>query len=300
MKTRLVAIAKDEGAYLADWVFHHRYFGFDEVHVCLNRTSDGSVDVLERIKDHDPAVSYEHVDWIDYCPPGIAKQMQKIAYAKAVGGARQDGVDWLMFLDVDEFWVPATFATRIDAYLDQLFADRPTGAVCHLWHNEHGKEAAFSPIVAVLSCSISPNVKTLFPVTDVDSVRVHVPRLKDDVPVYDADGEPMAFHEKTQRGAQNTIGQKSAFVLHRMYRSETEYLATTLRGNPERDDHGLKRNRKGYLAAQSTGGGGYGDPRLMMRICRRANVSYRRPAWRLYWSRSKTECGRGQPLPNAD
>ncbi|USZ49716.1 glycosyltransferase family 2 protein [Halomonas sp. DN3] len=255
MKTRLVAIAKDEGAYLADWVFHHRNFGFDEVHVCLNRTTDGSVEVLERLKERDPAVSFEHVDWIDYCPAGLRKHMQTIAYAKALGEARRDGIDWLMFLDVDEFWVPADFVTPIHAYLDILFSDQPAGAVCHLWHNEHGRESAFAPIAVGPYFSVAPNVKSLFPVTSVHSVGVHVPRMNKDFPIYDADGVPMTFYENTHRAARNTLGVKSAFVLHRMYRSETEYLATTLRGNPERDDYGLKRNRKGYLAAQSNRGG---------------------------------------------
>jgi glycosyl transferase family 2 len=259
MKTRIVAIAKDEGAYLADWVFHHRYFGFDEVHVCLNRTTDQSATILDKIAFQDSAVTYEHIDWIDYCSGEVARHMQMIAYAKALGKAERAGVDWLMFLDVDEFWMPADFKTRIDSYLDALFTDRALGAVCHLWHNEHGVDSCFSPVSANSKASIAPNVKTIFPVNKVKKVRVHVPRLHSGVPTYDADGLEMAFYEKTQRASVEQLASKGAFVLHRQYRSEIEYLAAILRGNPEQDDYGLKRNRSGYVAAQECKGAEVND-----------------------------------------
>ena len=28
---KIIAIAKDEGAYLAEWIHHHLYFGFSEI-----------------------------------------------------------------------------------------------------------------------------------------------------------------------------------------------------------------------------------------------------------------------------
>jgi hypothetical protein len=248
MKSRVVAIAKDEGAYLADWVFHHRYFGFDEVHVCLNRTTDHSVAVLDRIRRYDPAVTYEHIDWVDMCPKGVVERIQHIAYAKALDKARSEGVDWLMFLDVDEFWMPADFQTTVPEYLDRLFADRPPGAVCHLWHNEHGSSMPFSPLANKGSFTLAPNVKTLFPLRQgVKKIRIHCPELHESIPIYDTNAESMAFHENTQRAARHMLGANQVFVMHRMYRSEPEYLASVLRGNPEQDDYGMKRNRKGYL-----------------------------------------------------
>lgn len=38
--TKIIAVAKDEGAYLAEWIFYHLYKGFDEIEVLINRTTD--------------------------------------------------------------------------------------------------------------------------------------------------------------------------------------------------------------------------------------------------------------------
>ena len=41
-KVKVVAIAKDEGAYIAEWIFHHLYFGFDAIDIYVNRTTDNT------------------------------------------------------------------------------------------------------------------------------------------------------------------------------------------------------------------------------------------------------------------
>lgn len=45
MKVKLVAIAKDEAAYLPDWIFHHLYFGFDSIDIYVNNTTDNTYDL---------------------------------------------------------------------------------------------------------------------------------------------------------------------------------------------------------------------------------------------------------------
>ncbi|WP_110648470.1 glycosyltransferase family 2 protein [Salinicola peritrichatus] len=59
---KICAVAKDEGPYLAEWVFHHLHFGFDRIHVYLNRTSDASAAVLDRIARNHFQVTYEYID----------------------------------------------------------------------------------------------------------------------------------------------------------------------------------------------------------------------------------------------
>ncbi|MCC4270460.1 glycosyltransferase family 2 protein [Marinobacter nauticus] len=248
MKTRVVAIAKDEAAYLADWVFHHRYFGFDEVHVCLNRTTDQSAKVLDNIALQDPAVTYEYLDWVDYLPGDLNKSLQHIAYAKAFADARKDGVDWLIFLDVDEFWVPSDFKMSVKEHLYNLFENRTIGAVCYLWHNEYGTPESFSAIREKVSFSINREVKTLFPVSiDLRQVRIHCHAFKSGALIYDAEGNSMLFEENKMVARKEARIEKKFFILHRVYRSELEYLATLVRDNPEKDPYGLKRTRNGYF-----------------------------------------------------
>ena len=54
IKLKLAALAKDEGAYLPEWIFHHLAFGVDEIEVYVNNTTDNSVAILDRITQHHP------------------------------------------------------------------------------------------------------------------------------------------------------------------------------------------------------------------------------------------------------
>ena len=54
IKIKLAAIARDEAAYLPEWIFHHLDFGFDEIEIYINNTVDNSSAVLENITDNYP------------------------------------------------------------------------------------------------------------------------------------------------------------------------------------------------------------------------------------------------------
>ena len=66
---RLVAIAKDEASYIADWIHHHLYFGFDQIHVYVNRTTDNTIAILKEITKRYTGVSFEvvHLELILLC-----------------------------------------------------------------------------------------------------------------------------------------------------------------------------------------------------------------------------------------
>lgn len=78
VKVKLVAVAKDESAYLAEWCAHHLYFGFDEITVYLNRTTDNSCDVLSRLSVIDNRVKTRYCDWVDWLPRNTSRQLQKL------------------------------------------------------------------------------------------------------------------------------------------------------------------------------------------------------------------------------
>lgn len=62
IKVKIFAIAKDEGAYIPQWVFHHFYFGFDEIEIWLNNIEDNSVEVCEKLANVYPKFKYEVAD----------------------------------------------------------------------------------------------------------------------------------------------------------------------------------------------------------------------------------------------
>ena len=54
-RVKLCAIAKNEGAYIADWVFHHLHFGFDAIEIWVNGTVYPSLRILKRISEETTA-----------------------------------------------------------------------------------------------------------------------------------------------------------------------------------------------------------------------------------------------------
>lgn len=47
MKIKLIAIAKDEAAYLPEWIHYHLSVGFDSISVLTNGITDNTDKVLE-------------------------------------------------------------------------------------------------------------------------------------------------------------------------------------------------------------------------------------------------------------
>lgn len=252
MNTRICAIAKDEGAYLAEWVFHHIYFGFDKLHIYINRTTDASTQILDAIARRYPQVSYEKLDWIDNCTPDVTKRIQIVAYGKDLHVAQTEGDDWWMCLDIDEFWVPQDFETPIGEFVTQFSDIQP---ICFLWHNVRGESQPFTPLAPDSHYDITPQVKTITPikVSPIKFVRIHKPKYHLEVTPINADGETMIFStEVDQRADRMMRSSYNAYIVHQMYRSEPEYLASMLRGNPE-GRFALKTNRPGYKAKNING-----------------------------------------------
>jgi hypothetical protein len=88
----VVAIVKDEGPYIAEWIAFHRLQGFDRILLYDNDSSDDTALVAE-------VMGAEVHRW-----PG--RIMQLPAYTDACA-RRLDPDDWAAFIDVDEYlWRP--------------------------------------------------------------------------------------------------------------------------------------------------------------------------------------------------
>lgn len=145
----LVAVIKDEEAYLAEWIAFHRLLGAQGFVFYDNGSTDGTRALLAPLEAAGVA---RVVDWRVFCD--LARP-QALAHAHAVvnyGAAWR----WMAFIDVDEFLFPAEGADLLDA-LDALahlpsvslpwrnfgpggHVDRPAGLVI-----EHYRERAVFP-----------------------------------------------------------------------------------------------------------------------------------------------------------
>ena len=244
-KVKLVAVAKDESAYLADWVQHHLYYGFSEIDIYINRTSDDSVTLLENIKKKCRQVNYFIADWIDQLPPPSRKNLQHICYMQALKNLDKD-ITHVLFLDIDEYWVSKKYIT-INQYLEAC--DKKQDLTVFEWFNEGAVSEAFLAIPKTLSGKYHPLGKSMIRVSSINKIkqiRLHVPSLHENSTILLADGTVFKPQPNLpQHVANNLNSLKHTFIFHRMFRSETEYLASLYRGNPE-EDFPIKLNRNGY------------------------------------------------------
>lgn len=92
-KSTLVAIAKNEGRYLLEWIAYYKLIGFDRIVIYDNDSDDNGPELLAALAWKG---EIEHIPW-----PG-ADEPQPRAYEHAMRmlkGAKS----WIAFLDCDEF-----------------------------------------------------------------------------------------------------------------------------------------------------------------------------------------------------
>jgi hypothetical protein len=243
-RVKIVAIAKDEAAYIPEWVHHHLYFGFDAIEIHINRTTDNSADILDEICKQYPNVSWDYADWVDMCPGEAATQIQFVVYAKALFEARKSGeFSHILFLDIDEFWCPQDYSMSIQDYIGLLPG---SSAIFFEWLNDLGDLPTFSPVPQNIEGNLSPLGKTLLPVDVViKELRHHVPLLTGNARHVLADGTTFKPRERQVQALDAEFSfLKQAFIYHRANRSVIEYVSLLFRGRPG-NDFNYKNNRTG-------------------------------------------------------
>lgn len=97
MQATAVLCLRDEGAFVLDWLAHHRTVGFSHVVICTNDCADGTDLIADRLAALG-GVTHIRNDG-PYHQAGI--QFTGLKLAGKVKPVRQ--TDWLMALDIDEF-----------------------------------------------------------------------------------------------------------------------------------------------------------------------------------------------------
>ncbi len=96
----IVAIMKNEGQYLAEWIEYHKMLGVDKFILYNHDSNDNTYDVLNPYIESG-LVEYHFVS----TPNSKLHHPQKEVYTDAVMKYRTL-VKWMGFIDVDEFIVP--------------------------------------------------------------------------------------------------------------------------------------------------------------------------------------------------
>lgn len=111
-KTAICAIFKNEGPYLREWIEYHLIVGVDHFYMYNNNSTDGYLEILQ------PYIDSGKVTLIDW----PYQQGQMIAYRDCIEKRRSD-VNWIGFIDLDEFIVPNRDNTVYDFL--KRFNNRP-------------------------------------------------------------------------------------------------------------------------------------------------------------------------------
>ena len=120
----IVAIFKNEHPYIIEWLAFHRLMGFDRFYIADNDSNDGSSELLTALHE---AGLITRVKF--QTPIGGAPQLP--AYNKLLAKYGHE-VDWLAFIDADEFIVPAPGGS-VREVLATLNDDAAIGAMGMNW-----------------------------------------------------------------------------------------------------------------------------------------------------------------------
>lgn len=241
-KVKLAAIAKNEAAYLCEWIFHHLYFGFDRIEIHYNGCTDNTEELATLVSEY--PVSF-------VCADGIFRQStgspQIAVYQKVLRKSRQEGYDAVLFLDIDEFWTPVDLTSTIKEIIGSItFFD----TLSFQWKNKQEQQESFAPAIQQqISVQHAPQIKTLYKTyLKPKEMNAHG-TLEDGLVHRFENGEVTQFTNEQKSRVSISHNPSNAFILHRKERSEIEYIASLMRGRPiktKNENIILKDNRRGF------------------------------------------------------
>lgn len=256
-KVALIAIAKDEGPYIHEWVYHHLKAGFSPIYIGINRTTDNSELIAEKICEQFSDVHIENIDWIDKeAPEGShVSLIQRKAYKHFVKKIDNLSVSHALFLDIDEFW----FSHNNNDIIDFINENKDFDLASFEWLAQKGEDKPFlPPFKNAIVNKKNQHVKTLSKISTLKkstAQRIHVPAFKyskyKKLRHIDHMGNKIACSEEDGKNNQFPLTCSPAHtegyaVLHRMLRSKEEYSSIVLRGRP--NGHKIKSNgRRGFI-----------------------------------------------------
>lgn len=257
-RVKLCAIAKDEGPYVADWVFHHLHLGFEAVEVWVNGSTDGTAKILRRIGAAHPQVVQRNADRLLQRCLESGEHFQQKAYAKLARRAKQEGFSHVAFLDLDELWTPRDGVTPVTAFVPDEASD--VNVVSFPWFldvPDHDRAPFSHPWTDRVGLQADRHVKSVVRFDGrVQAFREHTARTTGGTRLLVRDPFPLEDVREQRSGAFVTQAYLAAhggvlpeaFVLHAVNRSHDEYLATLTKGLRQTGhDLELKTNRIGYL-----------------------------------------------------
>ena len=240
----LVATAKNEGPFLLEWVLYHRMIGFNNIVLFANDCEDGSDHLLQLMSQAGLIRYFDNSQELE----GMPGDPQNRAYRRAHQMDHVAGSDWILVIDMDEFFNIHTG----DGTLDALFAATGSADMISapwLVYGNSGKIDYEEGLVTEQFTRCAPKdtqvsfrhfgLKTMFRPGPVHRFGIHRPFLKGEfkrpeVPLrwLNGSGQDVNQHYRTKgwSASMQTVGYSLCQVNHYMTKSNALFLMKRYRG----------------------------------------------------------------------
>ncbi|MGB0506789.1 MAG: glycosyltransferase family 2 protein [Pikeienuella sp.] len=234
VKATLIACARDEGPFLAEWVAYHRLIGFTNILVYSNDCHDRSDDLLTALANQGELLHTRLV-----LAPGISPQKEALKHAMTC--PEYTGADWIMTLDIDEhlnircgngLLTDLITATRADAISvsELFFQPENLTDLRDLTIERHKNREPLQQRTPE-----KRGVKTLFRPAQGMVIGVHRPRVGPTPPRHwvDGSGAPVSedFVKTVRHGFVAKDTHRLASINHYALRSPGAFLVKQARGD---------------------------------------------------------------------
>ena len=247
----VIAIASNEGPYIAEFIHHYLFLGFNNIYIGLNNDhSDTTGPIVNAISRHYPQVHLINTD------QDHQQGLQRGSYTRLYEVASQTSdASHCMVMDVDEAWVAVPFPTSIQTFLT---AHPKADVISSNWLHCHGANLFDNPLdLSNTRLRLTDQFKSLFrygiAVTDLGA---HVPWVLGEPEILHTSSDGInvnstavnALRRLRKRGIKASINTtNTSWVIHRHTRSELEYAYKLLHPDVNKQEIPFKPNRMGYL-----------------------------------------------------
>jgi len=237
LRVAICAIAKNEAAYLEEWVVYHLLNGFAPIRVYNHESADRSAAVLSRL---------QRAGVVEWRPWSVAPKVKPQWAAYEDGIARLRGrAEWIAFIDLDEFIVTPRHAS-IQAFLED-YGHLEAIAVNWKMFGSSGLQTHEPGLVierftrcAKPSFSGNRAIKTLARADAIEIPRVHTCHFAPGVRYQTVTGEEVPPGMGTSTG----ISLDVIRINHYFTRSREEWEAKATRGRGAKPaNHPLKHRK---------------------------------------------------------
>ena len=186
----VIAVASNEGPYIAEFIHHYLYQGFHNLFIGLNNDTSGQTGpIIAAIAKHYPQIQLIHTD------QEHQQGRQRGSYCKLYEEAsKTTKASHCMVVDVDEYWVAYPFSTNIEQFL-AAHQEGDADVISSNWLHCHRANLFDNPWIYRIPALNTNKFKSLFrygiPVSDLGA---HVPYVlsKPKISHTSSDGQAVA------------------------------------------------------------------------------------------------------------